>query len=331
MDKTQAYRSRKRRRMALVVVVDVLLTAACLVVFALFDHVLPQAQRAVTSGEPIATYNSGAMEGSPGGDFSEKFADKFTSGEVIATENSYQSASLNVTLSRHEATIDDRPVVYFVEDIYIRSIDCLRCLLAQDTYGQGITEGVLEMSQRYNAIAAINSDYFGARQMGIVIRNGVLYRSVPSEDVSGQLFVIYRDGTIKVYPPRTELDLEEIMHHGAWQGFCFGPTLLDEQGGVLPEYRKSNHEPRTIIGMVEPGHYMFIVVDGRQDGYSEGMSITGIGHLCNELGLTAAYNLDGGRTTYMTFLGQTANQPERGGRSTSDIVYVADIDVNGGQ
>ena len=30
MDKTQAYRSRKRRRVALVVVIDVLLTAACI-------------------------------------------------------------------------------------------------------------------------------------------------------------------------------------------------------------------------------------------------------------------------------------------------------------
>ena len=194
-------------------------------------------------------------------------------------------------------------------------------------YGERGTRGDRDGDGRW----CYDGYYFPAPETYVPTGPGVLYRSVPSEDVSGQLFVIYRDGTIKVYPPRTELDLEEIMHHGAWQGFCFGPTLLDEQGGVLPEYRKSNHEPRTIIGMVEPGHYMFIVVDGRQDGYSEGMSITGIGHLCNELGLTAAYNLDGGRTTYMTFLGQTANQPERGGRSTSDIVYVADIDVNGGQ
>jgi exopolysaccharide biosynthesis protein len=31
--------------------------------------------------------------------------------------------------------------------------------------------------------------------------------------------------------------------------------------------------PRSAIGYYEPGHYCFIVVDGRQNGYSDGMTL----------------------------------------------------------
>ena len=37
-----------------------------------------------------------------------------------------------------------------------------------------------------------------------------------------------------------------------------------------------------------------------------------------------AYNLDGGRTSQMTFLGAITNQPYKDGRPTSDIIYIAD-------
>ncbi len=33
--------------------------------------------------------------------------------------------------------------------------------------------------------------------------------------------------------------------------------------------------PRTAVGNYEPGHYCFLVVDGRQPGYSDGNDIRG--------------------------------------------------------
>ncbi len=343
----QSKRPRPPRQLppALIALIDILLIAAFLLIFATFDHVLPRAgQKAAytaPSMQPAATRAPEApadpaaqqtaeptAEPAPAaapGDFSEKFAGLFTDGEIIKTDTSYQSANLNVTLSRREATYGSYKEVYFVEDIYIRSIECLRTVFAQDTFGKAISEDVVSMSQRTNAVAAINSDYYGYGNAGIVIRNGVLYRSdfEPGEEV----LIIYRDGSMKVYK-ENELNVAQAMADGAWQSFSFGPSFLDGNGDVRAEgYERVNHDPRTIIGMIEPGHYLFIVIDGRQNNYSDGMTYSGCANLCKELGCAVAYNLDGGRTSQMTFLGALVNHPYKDGRPTSDLICIADMGV----
>ncbi len=330
---------------ALIALIDIAVIGACLCVFALFDHVVPHSGQTVAFTTPApaspptnapvptqggtvgadATPTAQPTAGptpAPAGDFSEKFAGMFTDGEIIQTENSYRSANLNVTVSRHEATYGNYREVYFIEDIYIRSIECLRTVFAQDTFGKSISEDVVEMSRRTNSIAAINSDYYGYGNAGIVIRNGVLYRSdfEPGEEV----LIIFRDGTMKAYK-ESELNVAQAMAEGAWQSFSFGPSLLDENGDVRAEgYERVNHDPRTIIAMIEPGHYLFIVIDGRQNNYSDGMTYSGCASLCKELGCAVAYNLDGGRTSQMTFMGDMVNHPYKNGRPTSDLICITD-------
>ena len=115
------------------------------------------------------------------------------------------------------------------------------------------------------------------------------------------------------------------MAEGAWQAFSFGPSLLDENGQLRGRYKQVNHDPRTIIGMVEPGHYLFIVVDGRQNGYSDGLTYYESALLARQLGCTVAFNLDGGKTSQMLFEHKLANHPYKGGRDTSDLICIADI------
>ena len=54
------------------------------------------------------------------------------------------------------------------------------------------------------------------------------------------------------------------------------------------------------------------------------MTYAGCAELCKSLGCAVAYNLDGGRTSQMTFLGSMVNHPYKDGRRTSDIIYIAD-------
>ena len=339
----------KQLHPALIAVIDILLIGACLVVFALFDHVIPKPAQKAAYSAPSATAAPtqapvAVPEGAPdeadaapapteaplqetAGDFSRKFADKFTDGEVIQTDTTYQSANLNVTVTRYETTVNDRNEVYFVEDIYVRSIECLRTAFAKDTFGKGIREDMTALSQRTGAVAAINSDYYGAGNAGIVIRNGELYRR--TFEVDEPVLIIYRDGSMKVYEGESDLDVDRAMAEGAWQSFSFGPSLLDENGQVYAEgyegVNPRNHEPRTLIGMIEPGHYVFIVIDGRRNSYSAGMTFAECANLCRDLGCAVAYNLDGGQTSQMTFLGSMVNDPYKNGRATSDIVCVADL------
>lgn len=67
-----------------------------------------------------------------------------------------------------------------------------------------------------------------------------------------------------------------------------------------------------------------MVVDGRQAGYSDGMTLAQLAALFEQLGCKVAYNLDGGQTSSMTFGGKLANQPFQGGRLTSDIIYIGE-------
>ena len=325
--------------------VDVLLIGLSLVVFALFDHVKPrkgipaadvtyapaptqsQIQAEAATDVPAETADaaqaSATPEPAPVGDFSARFADKFTGGEVIATDTSYTSANISVTLTRYDTIYEGSPVVYYIEDIYIRQIDSFRTVFAKDTYGKAIREDVVNMSQRTNAIAAINGDYYGVGTPGLCIRNGVLYGSNPES--GDEALVLFRDGTMKVYHDQSSIDVDEIMAQGAWQSFSFGPRLFDENGGIQVEVKKGLYtDPRCVVGMVEPGHYVFMVVDGRQDGYSAGMTYAQCAEVMQSLGCTLAYNLDGGATAQMTFMGQLANQPTGGGRSTSDMLIIVD-------
>ena len=83
--------------------------------------------------------------------------------------------------------------------------------------------------------------------------------------------------------------------------------------------------PRSGWGYYEPGHYCFVQCDGRQDGYSIGMTLDEFAALFGELGVKEAYNLDGGQSSEMVFNGETVNKPYNGGRYSSDILYICEI------
>ncbi len=325
MDKRRG-RSFRQAPPAFLALADILAIGVCLLVFAYFDHVKPSAgAKDVTNFNalPSAAPSLQAAQATPEPDMNDwrvKFADQFVQGEPVVTENSYKSANVSVTLTKYSQS----ELTYFVQDVYVADIEYLRNVFAEDTFGKAITENVVDMANRVGAVGAVNGDYYGHGGVGIVIRNGVLYRDswAPDQDV----MVLFRDGTMKAYPDERSFDVNEVMAAGAWQAWSFGPSLLKENGELLDSYERTNHDPRTVFGMIEPGHYLLITIDGRQGEYSEGTTYSETAKLCQQLGCIAAYNLDGGKTSQMVFRGEIANQPYEGGRKTSDIICVVDAD-----
>ena len=234
----------------------------------------------------------------------------------MATANSYRSAHLSVSIDH----VQSDNVSYFVADFYISDLDYFRTAFAGGTYGRGLSDSVPAMAKDNDAVLAINGDYFGIRDQGLVIRNGELYRDTPFQDV----LVLYHDGSMETYSAET-LDMNRILSEGAWQAWSFGPMLLD-QGQVMSQFNsKVNPDnPRTAIGYYEPGHYCFVVVDGRQAGYSDGLTLAEMSQLFFDLGCKTAYNLDGGQSSVMVFQDDLVNQPYKDGRNSSDIVYLTD-------
>ncbi|MFV0465396.1 MAG: phosphodiester glycosidase family protein [Lachnospiraceae bacterium] len=258
-------------------------------------------------------------------DWSEKFAEYFTD-EVVSTDTTYSSSNISITVTQYTQGSGSDIITYYVADIYVADIECLQTGFADDTYGVGYTDSVLGMDEDLSALLAINGDYYGNGSDGVVIRNGVVYRdTVNGSDVC----VLYYDGTMVTYSA-DEFDIDEAIANGAWQAWSFGPELLDESSGSMTEFTSDGHmasvNPRTAIGYYEPGHYCFVVVDGRQSGYSEGMTLTQLSALMEELGCTTAYNLDGGKSSEMTFNDTYVNQPASGGREVSDAVIITEVE-----
>lgn len=213
----------------------------------------------------------------------------------------------------------------YVADILLPSVESLKSAFAQDTYGRKITATTSDTATENGALLAINGDFYGARERGYVIRNGILYRDTPS---NADVLCIYTDGRMEIVDPQ-EKSAQELLDNGAWQVFSFGPGLL-EDGEILVD---TNDEvgmamasnPRTAIGMIEPNHYIFVVSDGRTSD-NEGLSLYELADFMKNLGVATAYNLDGGGSSTMVYQGEIINTPSSGRhsreRSVSDIVYI---------
>jgi len=260
------------------------------------------------------------------GSFAYKYADKFISGEPVISDDgttcSYVSENINVTLSTLRYTDGSDTADVYVADIYLKNIKSFVCGFGYDTYGDGYREWLEDISSRYSAVVAINGDYYSSRKYGAVIRNGVVYRTLHS---SLDACVLYNDGTMKVFDPK-DFNAETEIANGAWQVWNFGPRLLTDDGQPMTEFNSNlgKHNPRTAIGYYEPGHYCFVVVDGRTST-SNGLKLTGLSKLMYDLGCTAAFNLDGGQTSSMTWLSSVVNIPDKDGRKIPDNVMILDI------
>ena len=216
----------------------------------------------------------------------------------------------------------------YVADVILSSPEDLNTAFAEDTYGRNIKAATSAIADAHDALLAVNGDFYGTRNDGYVIRNGVLYRSTSAgnEDLA-----IYADGDFRIVH-EDDFSAEQLLADGALQVFSFGPALLSD-GEILVDAqdevgRAKASNPRTAIGMIEPLHYVFVVSDGRTDE-SEGLSLSELAAFMKELGVSTAYNLDGGGSSTMVYQGEVVNRPTTGGntikeRSVSDIVYITE-------
>ena len=248
------------------------------------------------------------------------------------TETSYADDGTNIRISTVTTGSGDSTVTYYVADVVLDDATTLKSAFANDSFGENITQTTSEIAAAHNAIFAVNGDYYGFRDTGIVIRNGVVYR----DEGARQGLAFYRDGTVKVYD-ETSATAEQLVSDGVWNTLSFGPAIVQDSRivdgieDVEVDTNFGNHsiqgeQPRTAVGVIGANHLLFLVVDGRSPGYSAGVTMTGLAQIMKDLGAQTAYNLDGGGSSTMYFNGSLVNNPlganrERG---TSDILYIGE-------
>ncbi len=250
---------------------------------------------------------------------------------VVFDDWNYQSSTVSVAITRQVIGSGNNTLTYFVADVVISDATRLASAFADNQFGRNIIEYTSEIARENNAIFAINGDYYGFRSDGIEIRNGVIYRDEPAR--TGLVF--YLDGSMKIYD-ETQTSAQKLLDGGAWNTLSFGPALVEDSlvvnnlGKVEIDTNFGNHsiqgnQPRTGIGIIAPNHFIFIVVDGRSTGYSRGANLTEFAEIFKDLGCTDAYNIDGGGSSTMYFMGRVVNNPlgKNRERGTSDILFIA--------
>lgn len=251
--------------------------------------------------------------------------------EVNATSDdwNYSSNDMQVKIDKVQTGSGSDQITYYVADVQLRDASSLRSALADNSFGTNITENTSEIALANNAIFAINGDYYGFRDDGVIIRNGTVYRDDPVRDA----MALFSDGTMKTYN-ETEESSSELLAEGATNTLSFGPILIQD-GEIVSDFSSvkidnnfgnrsiQDANPRTAIGMIAPNHYVFVVVDGRQDD-SRGMTLAELADVMKGLGATEAYNLDGGGSSTMYFRGRVVNNPlgRNQERGVSDILYL---------
>ena len=244
-------------------------------------------------------------------------------GNIETTSDTYQDDNINIELKEYR----ENNTTIYVADVQINNPALLKTAFANNSYGKNITKKTSTIAENVNAILAINGDYYGVQENGYVLKNGTIYRSTAEKNQED--LVIYDDGTFEIINESDE-DINTLLANGAYNILSFGPALV-ENGEISvsknEEVGKSMaSNPRTAIGIIDDLHYVFVVSDGRTNS-SEGLSLYELAEFMKEIGVTTAYNLDGGGSSTMYFNGKVVNNPTTNGnkiseRSVSDIVYI---------
>lgn len=280
------------------------------------------------TASPVATVNR-TPTATPSASATVTATPSATASKPVITANSYTASGVRISITKMVKGSGNEQVTYYVADIEVKDATKLRSAFAHNEFGQNIIDYPSSIAKDNNAIFAVNGDYYGFRDSGIEIRNGVIYR-----DRGARMgLAMYRDGTVKVYD-ETKTNAQALVDAGVWNTMSFGPALLingEVPSGIETFQVDTNIgartiqglQPRTSFGFISANHYVFVAVDGRSPGYSRGVTMNQMAQIMQGLDCTVAYNLDGGGSTTMYFNGSVVNRPSgQAERGTSDIFYV---------
>lgn len=145
------------------------------------------------------------------------------------------------------------------------------------------TAPVSAMAKHYNAVLAINGDYFGFHSEGIVVRNTRTLRTQPR--AGHDTLIIDENGDFTILSPTTREAYEafpgQVVH-----AFCFGPGLvidgkaLESLDDVHIDNGKARKNQRIAIGQLSRLSYLIVATEGPENKGSVGFDLLQMAQLC---------------------------------------------------
>ncbi len=209
--------------------------------------------------------------------------------------------------------------------------------LAGDKFGSGRAQFASDLSKSVNAVVAMNADYYGFRDLGIVAYNGELcrfntgsayrnyfkYNCIPSLFITSAGDFVY----IEQGETHTEESVKAFMkEHEVSFSLAFGPILVKDGiaqevnwyplGEALQGYSRAG------IGQIDELHYLYFSLNHGEKAAR--WTVNEFARHYAEFPVKTAYCLDGGQTGELVIRGEPYNYIDFGAeRAVSDIIYFA--------
>ncbi|MQR97328.1 phosphodiester glycosidase family protein [Fictibacillus phosphorivorans] len=151
--------------------------------------------------------------------------------------------------------------------------------------------------ENHQVVAAVNADFYNmatGEPHGVVYKDGRAIKGTSGR--TWNFFGIKKDGTAVIGNPSEyesiKVDLQEALG---------GNAILVRNSQIYQTPQTGqDKEPRTAVGIKEDGDVFFVVIDGRQEPYSAGISMKDLAQIMIDHGAVHALNLDGGGSSTFT-------------------------------
>ena len=226
---------------------------------------------------------------------------------------SYKSETLSIEIERFTARSSNIDFPYYVADIHMRA-DELRTGFGDEKRNGMTSQNAITIARKYKAVLLITGDNIlnmDREKKGILIRDGWVYNTARKADMMAWH---PENRTIELVPKESTISAQLMTEGGVENCISFGPTLIlnGEKTGkrILENNWLYKTNPRVGVGMKEPGHFIIVVGGYRSDSPKAnlGWNLVEFADLMEELGCEQAYNVDGGVSAAMIFMGERLNQ-----------------------
>ncbi len=240
----------------------------------------------------------------------------------------YEDPSIKVTRLSERVTLPDgEETRLYGLRVKIATPAQLRTMSMQGFDKIGRVGNIEVMSNRVNAVVAFGGDYYCGDAKRFVLRQGTVYKETMGDNLD--LLLIDEDGDFHIILAEekpAEMDKTQINGKKVVNALCFGPALIKD-GRILTDLGaapthcdpEEEHE-RCVFAQIGPLEYMVFACAHR------GLTLPEMAELIMQVTggeVQQAYNLDGGISTQLLFLGRRINNTSGDARKLVDIVYFA--------
>lgn len=182
-------------------------------------------------------------------------------------------------------------------------------------------EGPETMARQHRCVFAMVADFLGftSNRKAVMMRGGIVYYDRNETST----MAVHPNGTLPCYEIEDKITAEALIAEGVQDSFSFGPVLVKD-GEISTDKKMTipTSTMRAAIGYACPYHYIAVVTGRDSQVWCTFMEIA---QVMQDYGCHEAYNMDGGHSTSMVFMGKEISLFTFGEKKHRNLRTMSDI------